>query len=109
MKYHRSIGLWLTSCFACFAIAAALTATAAPAAAETYCGTSSRGAAVYAGNAETSCGFALNTAEAYHAYGKGTQPFNVDSPVTGQTYTMTCTAAGSVCRGGSGAVVYLRR
>ncbi|OBK15896.1 hypothetical protein [Mycobacterium asiaticum] len=85
------------------------TVTAPPAAvADTYCGKSSRGASVYAGNSETSCEFALSTAEAYHAYGKGSQPFDVQSPVTGQTYSMTCTAAGSVCQGGNNALVYLR-
>lgn len=49
----------------------------------------------------------MNTAEAYHAYGKGSEPFSVHGPVTGQTYTMTCTAAGSVCQGGNNALVYL--
>ncbi|OBK93012.1 hypothetical protein A5645_21925 [Mycobacterium asiaticum] len=83
--------------------------TAPPAAvADTYCGKSSRGASVYAGNSDTSCQFALSTAEAYHAYGNGSQPFDVKSPVTGQTYSMTCTAAGSVCQGGNNALVYLR-
>ena len=86
---------------------AGLLATAAPAVADTYCGQSSRGASVYAGNSATSCGFALNTAEAYHSYGNGSQPFSVSSPATGLTYTMTCTSAGSVCQGGNNAVVYL--
>lgn len=46
------------------AAAAALVATApTAAAADSYCGESSRGPAVYAGNTETSCGFALNTTE----------------------------------------------
>ena len=83
-------------------------AAAGPAAADTYCGKSSRGASVFAGNADTSCEFAMNTAEAYHAYGKGSNPFTVSSPVAGQTYTMTCTSAGSVCQGGNNALVYLR-
>jgi hypothetical protein len=61
------------------------------------------------GNSDTSCEFAISTAEAYWNYGKGSQPFSVYSPVTGQTYTMTCTNAGSVCQGGNNAVVYLRR
>lgn len=92
-----------------FAVAAGVAATGAPtAAADTYCGKSSRGASVYAGNAETSCEFAMRTAEAYHATGVGSQPFNVYSPVTGQTYSMTCTSAGSVCQGGNNALVYLR-
>jgi hypothetical protein len=92
-----------------FAVAAGITVTAAPAAvADTYCGNSSRGASVYAGNSDTSCEFAMNTAEVYHTHGNGSNPFSVYSPVTGQTYTMTCTDAGSVCQGGNNAVVYLR-
>jgi hypothetical protein len=91
------------------AVAGGITVTAPPAAmADTYCGKSSRGTSVYAGNSDTSCEFAMNTAEAYHAYGNGSQPFSVRSPVTGQTYSMTCTAAGSVCQGGNNALVYLR-
>lgn len=94
---------------AALTITLAVTVTAPPSAvADTYCGKSSRGASVYAGNSETSCQFALSTAEAYHAYGKGSEPFDVKSPVTGQTYSMTCTAAGSVCQGGNNALVYLR-
>lgn len=69
---------------------------------------SSRGASVYAGNSDTSCEFALKTAETYHAVGNGSAPFDVYSPVTGRTYSMTCTAAGSVCQGGNNALVYLR-
>jgi hypothetical protein len=96
-------------CAVSFAVAVGFTMTAAPrAAADTYCGKSSRGASVYAGNSETSCDFAMSTAEAYHAYGSGSRPFNVSSPVTGLTYSMTCTAAGSVCQGGNNALVYLR-
>lgn len=89
-------------------IGAMLIATAAPATADSYCGQSSRGTYVYAGTSATSCAFALNTAEAYAAYGNGSHPFTVSSPVTGQAYTMTCTVAGSICQGGNGAVVYLR-
>lgn len=92
-----------------FALAVGVTVAAAPVAqADTFCGKSSRGASVYAGNPETSCQFALNTAEAYHAYGNGSDPFSVYSPVTGLSYTMTCTVAGSVCQGGNGALVYLQ-
>jgi hypothetical protein len=92
-----------------FAVAVGIAVTAAPAAvADTFCGKSSRGASVYAGNSDTSCEFAMSTAEAYHAYGKGSQPFSVHSPVTGMTYSMTCTSAGSVCQGGNNALVYLR-
>jgi hypothetical protein len=92
-----------------FAVAVGITVTAAPpAVADTYCGKSSGGASVYVGNAATSCDFAMSTAEAYHAYGSGSRPFSVSSPVTGLTYSMTCTAAGSVCQGGNNALVYLR-
>lgn len=88
---------------------AGLALVSAPvASADTFCGTSSRGASVYAGNANTSCQFALNTAEAYHAYGTGSDPFDVYSPATGLTYSMVCTVAGSVCQGGNDALVYLR-
>jgi len=92
-----------------FAIAVGTTITAAPAAvADTYCGKASSGASVYAGNSDTSCGFAINTAEAYWTYGNGSDPFSVYSPATGLSYTMTCTVAGSVCQGGNNALVYLR-
>ena len=91
------------------AMAVGTTVTTAPTAfADTYCGQASSGARVYAGNSDTSCEFAMSTAEAYWNYGKGSTPFSVSSPVTGQTYTMTCTVAGSVCQGGNDAVVYLR-
>lgn len=92
-----------------FAKAVGTTVTGVPAAfADTYCGQVPSGASVYAGNSDTSCEFAMSTAEAYGNYGKGSWPFNVHSPVTGQDYTMTCTNAGSVCQGGNNAVVYLR-
>lgn len=92
-----------------FVVATATCLTTAPlASADTYCGMASSGAAVYAGNAHTSCAFALSTAEAYWSYGKGAQPFTVYSPVTERDYTMECTSAGSVCQGGEDAVVYLR-
>lgn len=92
-----------------FAMTVGAALTAAPAAfADTYCGQASSGAKVYAGNSDTSCQFAISTAEAYWNYGTGSNPFTVHSPVTGQDYTMTCTNAGSVCQGGNNAVVYLR-
>jgi hypothetical protein len=95
--------------FVSIAVGAGVAGTCAGvAAADTLCGKSSRGASVYAGNSDTSCEFAMKTAEAYHAYGNGSQPFSVYSPVTGQTYSMTCTVAGSVCQGGNNALVYLR-
>jgi hypothetical protein len=102
----QALGVFAVS----FAIGVGAAVTVAPAAsADTYCGQASSGARVYAGNADTSCEFAMSTAEAYWNYGNGSHPFSVPSPVTGQTYTMTCTVAGSVCQGGNNAVVYLRR
>jgi hypothetical protein len=95
---------------AMFAIAVGTTVTAAPTAfSDTYCGQASSGARVYAGNSDTSCEFAMSTAEAYWNHGVGSQPFSVYSPVTGQTYTMTCIHAGSICQGGNNALVYLRQ
>lgn len=83
-----------------FAIAAGVAVAVAPqAAADSYCGVSSSGARVFAGP-NTSCGFALNTAEASRGFSGS---FNVHSPQTGDIYTMTC--AGGVCRGGNGAFV----
>ncbi|TWS18582.1 hypothetical protein FK529_14805 [Tsukamurella asaccharolytica] len=98
----------LVAATAVFALGAALAPTAAANAAPSYCGTSTRGAAVYSGNANTSCAFAINTANTYHVNGSGSRPFKVYSRVTNTTYIMTCTNAGSVCTGGNGAVVYLR-
>ncbi len=105
---NKRLGVFVWSAAVSVGTAAALLITASPAEADTYCGQSSRGAAVYAGTAETSCGFAFNTAEAYAAYGNGSQPFSVASPATGLTYTMVCTQAGSMCQGGNNAVVYLK-
>lgn len=93
---------------ASFAIAASIAVATAPAAsAEGYCGLSTRGAEVYSGNSVTSCGFALNTVNTYHGV-SGSQPFNVFSPVTGQTYTMRCYGARGVCEGGNNALVYFQ-
>lgn len=105
MTTRQAIGI----ATATLGFAAGIAVTTAPdaAATETYCGTSSRGVAVYSGNANTSCDFAMSTAEAYHSRGNGSRPFTVYSPVTHEAYTMTCTVAGSVCQGGNNAVVYL--
>ena len=100
----------LATSAALLATAASLTVAVAPAGADPgpFCGTSSYGASVSVGSPNTSCPFAMNTAEAYHDHGVGSQPFSVTSPVTGLTYTMTCTDAGSVCQGADGAVVIIR-
>ena len=68
--------------------------------------------AVYRGNDQTSCQFSENVARAYAAL---TQPVTeattlegVSSPVTGQTYTLTCDHSTPVrCTGGNNAVIYL--
>jgi hypothetical protein len=59
--------------------------------------------------ANTSCPFALNVESAWHQGGDGTDPFDVTSPVTSQSYSMQCMAgAPTVCRGGNKAVVYIQ-
>jgi hypothetical protein len=108
-KVHLMIKQVLEVSAASSAIMVAMTIAAAPAAfADNYCGQASSGAKVFAGNSDTSCEFAMSTAEAYRNHGVGSQPFSVYSPVTGQTYTMTCIHAGSVCQGGNNALVYFR-
>lgn len=59
-------------------------------------------------NSVTSCPFARNVRDEYQRTG-GASVIDVYSPVTSQTYTLTC-AAGipTVCRGGNGAVIYIR-
>lgn len=64
------------------------------------------------GSADTSCPFAEQVRVAYGAGGPASvtpRQIEADSPVTGQHYTMTCAANGSmvVCNGGNGAVVYV--
>lgn len=63
------------------------------------------------GSPDTSCPFAEQVRLAYGAGGPASvtpRKVEADSPVTGQHYTMTCAANGSmvVCNGGNGAVVY---
>ncbi len=55
----------------------------------------------------TSCSFAENVEAAYRGNG-GPGTFQVNSPATGQTYSMTCNLNGSqvVCTGGNDASVY---
>jgi hypothetical protein len=59
-------------------------------------------------NGATSCAFARNVAAEYRSSG-GASTIEVFSPVTHQSYTMSC-AGGvpTVCRGGNNAVVYVR-
>ena len=61
-------------------------------------------------NANTSCDFAANVATAWLATSRtGTTTVQASSPVTNQTYTMTCVAAPvTVCTGGNNAAVYIR-
>ena len=56
----------------------------------------------------TTCAFAMNVAGEYGS-NPGATTISAYSPVTGENYTMTCSAysAGHVCTGGNGASVYL--
>jgi cytoskeletal protein RodZ len=66
---------------------------------------------VYSGNDATSCPFAQNVGAAYAELGETTGPVTlsgVTSPVTGQSYDLTCDFTSPVrCTGGNNAVVYL--
>jgi hypothetical protein len=54
----------------------------------------------------TSCPFAQNVRDAYFSSG-GSSTVSAGSPVTGQVYTMNCTAGSPhVCRGGNNASVF---
>lgn len=67
------------------------------------------GGGVY-GNEVTSCPFARNVADAYNGSGGSPVLPDVPSPVTGLTYTMTCTDSDqwAVCQGGNDAEVLVR-
>lgn len=56
----------------------------------------------------TSCAFALNTAKEWVDTSGGTT-IQVYSPATKKSYTMNCSTgpAGTTCKGGNGAVVYI--
>lgn len=59
-------------------------------------------------NSATSCPFARAVRDQYESSG-GASVIEVFSPVTHQSYTMTCSGGGpTVCRGGNGAVVTIR-
>ena len=63
------------------------------------------GAGVTANNAGTTCSFALNVAQAYRDSG-GSSTIEVYSPVTKQTYAMSCVgASATTCTGGNNASV----
>ena len=63
------------------------------------------GSGVTANNAGTTCSFALNVAEQYRASG-GASTIQVYSPVTKQTYAMSCVGASTTtCTGGNNASV----
>lgn len=58
-------------------------------------------------NSVTTCPFAANVAAAFYDSGPGT--VYATSPVTGQTYAMSCSVSvPTVCTGGNGAAVYIR-
>lgn len=70
------------------------------------------GFTVHRGNSETSCPFSENVARAYAALDPepedSVQLTGVTSPVTGQSYTLTCDYSTPVrCTGGNNAVIYL--
>lgn len=69
-------------------------------------GTTDCGGGVSAGS-NTSCEFAINVAGEYSS-NPGASSIRAYSPVTGQYYTMSCSAYGSghVCTGGDSASVY---
>lgn len=59
-------------------------------------------------NSVTTCPFARNVRAAYERSG-GATTLEVDSPVTGRTYTMRCSPGiPTVCSGGDNAKVYIR-
>jgi hypothetical protein len=65
------------------------------------------GDGVLAGQPHTSCPFAKKVHEKYLSVPGDSVEIDVDSPVTGQTYTMACVRSGDTvtCRGGNEAVV----
>jgi hypothetical protein len=73
-------------------------------------GSSSTGSSCGGGisvNSVTTCPFAANVAAAFYDSGPGT--VYATSPVTGQTYAMSCSGGvTTVCTGGNGAAVYIR-
>jgi hypothetical protein len=59
-------------------------------------------------NSATSCPFARSVRDAYEASGGGSR-VQASSPVTGETYTMSCSGGVPVvCTGGNNAAVYIR-
>lgn len=75
------------------------------------CGTVD-GLTVYSGNASTSCPFAENVGGAYAALDPAPHDevtlTDVQSPVTGETYDLTCSFTSPVrCTGGNDAVIFL--
>lgn len=69
-------------------------------------------AAVYSGNRNTSCPFALEVAAAYRLVEGEPDPVEITahSPVTGKDYTLTCTGvAPTTCVTTTGATVFLTR
>ncbi|WIY82320.1 hypothetical protein [Propionimicrobium sp. PCR01-08-3] len=62
-----------------------------------------------AANSVTSCGFAEEVQKVFASSGAGT--YDVKSPTTGRTYSMTCTKAEAgiaTCSGGDNAKVYIK-
>jgi hypothetical protein len=88
------------------ASAPAAAGAAGPAAGLSYCGSPADQGGISV-NADTSCPFAENVESAWESSG-GAGSVTAYSPVTGQAYTMSCTASGTgyeVCTGGDNAWV----
>lgn len=67
------------------------------------------GDGITAGNSATSCPFARNVAGEWGSNGGGSVVIDVYSPVTGRSYTMSCSGSSPVrCSGGNGALVLIR-
>src|SRR5207248_11670920 len=82
------------------------TAPAPPAAPSPFANGRACGGGLFAGP-NTSCEFAQNVQDAYNQAPGLNATVRVSSPVTGQTYTMDCSPAGSgvTCSGGNNASV----
>ena len=81
-------------------------AAPAPAAASQYCGSPANQGGISV-NSVTSCPFAENVESVWESSG-GASSVTASSPVTGLTYTMSCTASGTgyeVCTGGDNSYV----
>lgn len=80
--------------------------TTAPPSSTGVSGSRSCGSGVSAGGS-ASCPFAVNVRDAYYQSGQSSS-FEAYSPVTGQTYTVSCSGSGpATCTAGNNAVIYI--